>query len=179
MEENNTELKAYFNGFINRTLVFVMLTFGVFICQVVNAQVELGHMEKYYIDFPYNIQPSELDIKGKISQVEYTNYELEYKFGEFQKGSQIGFGTYKYNSNGQLVSLYRKGDGWDGWYVTSVYNWDLHYDSNGNVVFDNYYSYENGKLSKVIYGGNVIRMYYTNGMLNKVIKYWYIGHFAG
>ena len=151
-----------------------VILFCVLICQAVSAQVELGHQEKYYVIFPYNIQPSELDIKGKISQVEYANYELEYRFGEFQTGRQIGFGTYKYNSNGQLASLYREGDGWNGWYSTKICNWQLQYNTNGQIASNNY-SYEKGKLSKVILGDYVIRMYYTNGMLNKVIKYDYDG----
>ena len=89
-----------------------VILFCVLMCQAVNAQVELGHQKKYYVDFPYNIQPSELDINCKISQVEYTNYELEYKFGEFQTGSQIGSAQYQYNTKGQLTRLSRKGDGW-------------------------------------------------------------------
>mgnify|MGYP006935993500 CR=1 FL=1 len=99
-----------------------VILFCVLICQIVSAQVpdvnesvELGHQKKYYVDFPCNIQPSELDINGKISQVEYTNYELEYKFGEFQKGShsQIGSAQYQYNTNGQLTRFYK--EVWNGW----------------------------------------------------------------
>ncbi len=179
MEGNNKELKAYFNGFINRPFVkrrFAVVLFCVLICQIVSAQVpdvnasvEFGHQKKYYVDFPYNIQPSELDIKGKISKVEYADYELEYKFGEFQKGSLIGYAMYQYNANGQLTGLYKKRSGFVN------YNWKLQYDANGNIVSNNYF-YENGKLSKVNYGGSVIRMYYTNGgVLDKVIDYTYDG----
>lgn len=152
----------------------VVVLFCVLICQVLSAQVELGHQEKYYVIFPYNIQPSELDINCKISQVKYTNYELVYKYGEFERGRQIGYVLYQYNTNNQLSSLYREGDGWDGWHSSSKYNWQLQYDGNGHIVSNNYV-YENGKLSKVTYYDDVIRMYYTNGILNKVIKYAYDG----
>lgn len=144
-----------------------VILFCVLMCQAVNAQVELGHQKKYFVDFPYNIQPSELDINCKISQVEYTNYELEYKFGEFQTGSQIGSAQYQYNTKGQLTRLSRKGD---GWFWLGEYDWHLQYDANGNIVSTKYV-YENGKLSKVIWNKCVIRMYYTNGILNKVVKY--------
>lgn len=144
-----------------------VILFCVLMCQAVNAQVELGHQKKYYVDFPYNIQPSELDINCKISQVEYTNYELEYKFGEFQTGSQIGSAQYQYNTKGQLTRLSRKGD---GWFWLGEYDWHLQYDANGNIVSTKYV-YENGKLSKVIWNKCVIRMYYTNGILNKVVNY--------
>ena len=149
-----------------------VLLFCVLICQSVSAQVELGHQVKYLIGFPYNIQPSELDINCKISQVEYTNYELEYKFGEFQIGRQIGSAQYQYNTKGQLTRFDREGS---GWFWSGEFQWRLQYDDNGNILANNY-TYENGKLSKVIYDGDVIRMYYTNGMLNKVIKYYSNGN---
>ena len=168
MEENNKERKAYFNDFINCLLVIgriAVVLFCVLMCQAVNAQVELGHQKKYYDDFPYNIQPSELDINCKISQVEYTTHELEYKFGEFQTGRQIESAVYQYNANGQLIRFYEEK------YGKSYHDWKLQYDANGKIVYPNNYFYENGKLSKVIWGDVYVRMHYVNGVLNQVISY--------
>ncbi len=133
------------------------------------AQADLGRMEKYGNHFPYNLQPSELNINGKISQVTYENYRAQYRFGELEIGNRvIGSALYKYNEKGQLIQFQKNGEGWF-WYFGNN-EWNLQYNTNGNIESPNHI-YENGKLSKVIWGGSVYRIFYSNGTLSKVTKY--------
>lgn len=155
-----------------------VVLFCVLICKAVSAQVELGHIVKYGISFPYNIQPSELDIKGNVSQVAYEYHHLVYKFGEMSVSDEDYLvdeyrpTLYKYNIAGNLIS-YEYYNGNSEW-------WILNYDNMGNEIGKNVdnqvakYDYENGKLTRVSYinyRNYVARLFYTNGKLSKVVQY--------
>lgn len=152
-----------------------VVLFGALICQAVNAQVELGHVKKYGFHLPYNLQPSELDIKGNVSQVSYTYHYLKYKFGEMSVSDEMYNSyeyrpiLYEYNTDGTLYKYeYYNGSYSEYWY--------LNYDKIGNYENSKVaeYKYENGKLTKISsfdYLSYVARLFYTNGQLSKVIQY--------
>lgn len=149
-----------------------VLLLGVLIYQSVCAQVEVGHMRKYFYSIPYDIQPSELDINGNVRQVLYKYHHLEYGYGEMSVSSGAFLTLsclptmYEYNNKGHLITY--------KWYDAYIHSWLLEYDANGNVTeYGAEHIYENGKLTKCFWGGGYgARLFYnTNDELSKILLY--------
>lgn len=148
------------------------------VCVVVKAQKnpDTYRVDYYGAGFIYNKQPSELNIKGKIRSVTYSIYPVNVRFGEPELGERVGYDYYVYNDNGQLIERFIKGD----WRHTDLKN-TISYDSDGNMSYVSYFTdqskptkylyNEDGKLSRVEYGNYVHRLFYTNGILTKLVTY--------
>ncbi len=128
-------------------------------------------MDKY--PFPYNVQPSELDIKGNVLRVYYTLYDLKSQYGDIVIRYIQDTVLFEYNDKGQLVKFRAGNHELFGW---SRFDYDQIYDEQGNslsVSKNLEYFYENGKLAKVHLGLKLWRLHYANSILSKIDCYDY------